>query len=141
LRSGDESTSAAGLQSIVDALGTAATALDIAFETAPFALAHELLTRLIETEDQPSEAARVGADALARRVSDSLVRIRRTLVGVPCPPLADMTEATLDDACHFEDVGDSPMSALRAVEALHTRLLLEVCWLARRGEAIAEGRV
>jgi hypothetical protein len=79
-------------------------------------------------------------DELTPLAIDSMARLQQVLTSAACPALLDVEGATLADACHLHETGDDALLAMIAVETLYTRLLLEVSWLAQRGEAVEATR-
>ena len=68
-------------------------------------------------------------------MSDTLARMRQTVAGLPCPAFIGTPAPTIEEACGLTGTED-PARTVAAVQTLYSRLLLEACWLARRGEEL-----
>jgi Zn-dependent protease with chaperone function len=132
-RSGDASYPAARLHGLVEALNTAAMALEVAFEFRRLHEAHTMLDQLVPTSPSP-DATSARRDRLAPLVAESMTRLREIVAGAPCPALPGGKAATLAEACKLEGSDDSLLPATIALEDVYSTLLREVCWLALRGE-------
>jgi len=132
-QAGDARYSADDLHVLVQAFNTMASAMDIALELTAISDAHLLLTQTAASSPRP-EVTRERLDDLAAQAADSLARIRSTLAGVPYPALLGTSAATLDEACKLTEERIDRFKVLDAVHSLYQILLLEACWLARKGE-------
>jgi hypothetical protein len=124
---GDPRYSDENLRALVRALNVTADALTAAFDLWRIRAAAWGLTQL------PDATTRGRRDRLTRIGERHVARMRETLGRVPCPRLLDEQAASLEEACRLPSI-DDPSEAMVAVETLHTRLLLEACWLALKGE-------
>ena len=134
-QSGDARYSPANVHALVRALDTTAKALEAGVDLWRIRAADAALVQMAAAGPDHTRARR---ERLMKIGHSHLARMRDTLGNVPCPVLLDAEAATLDTACKLAAIGD-PSEAIVAVETLHTRLLLEACWLALQGEAA--GRV
>jgi Zn-dependent protease with chaperone function len=130
--SDDPRCSAANLHALVRALNTTAAALDAGFDLWLMRSADAMLADL-PGGTRGADPTHMRRDRLKSIGRGHLARMRETLSGTPCPALLDARPATLEEACRLQSIED-PFEAMVAVETLHTRLLLETCWLAVRGE-------
>jgi hypothetical protein len=137
--SGDPRYSAADLQALVRALNASAESLEVGFDLWRIRYADALLAQLSEAT-RGTDSTRGRRDKLKTVGLNHLARMRQTLAGVPCPSLLDAGGGTLEEACRLQTI-DDPGQAMVAAETLHTRLLLEACWLALRGDAAVVGYV
>jgi hypothetical protein len=119
--SGDEKYGAAHLAALAQTLNAAAAALDIGVGVARLCWARDALSdELIQSCKQP-EAARMRRDALTRRIDEDVTRMKQALTSTPCG---------------LDQLSLEPGRAVAAAELLYSRLLYELCWLARRGEEV-----
>jgi len=127
--------SAENLTSLVQALNATAASLEVGFDLWRISNAHLILDHL-SSDIRGTDPTRERRHTLSAVGRDMLARMRQTLAGVSCPVLLDAGAATtLEQACRLSAI-DDPAEGLIAVQTLHTRLLLEVCWLAVRGETL-----
>lgn len=133
-QSGEEDCSPSDLQVLVEALSATAACLEAGAELFRISHADVVLTHLAQALGS-SHPARERHARLKALESDTLARIRQTLAGFPCPRFIGTSASTLEEACELPGL-DDPSRAVVVVQALRSRLLLEACWLARRGEEL-----
>jgi hypothetical protein len=131
---GEAELTRSDVQVLVQALNATAASLEAGTKLFRISYADAVLTQLAQAI-RGTDLARERQGRLRAAASDTLAQMREALAGLPLPAFIGTPASTLEEACGLGGI-DDPAQAVVGVQTLHTRLLLEACWLARRGEEL-----